>query len=460
MASPKRITALLAGLAAAAAFFAASEANAQSIIRDTEIEEILKQETTPVIAASGLDPKDVHVYILGDKSLNAFAAGGQNIFLFTGMLEQTENPNQLQGVVAHEAGHIAGGHLLRNEMRDAGLKPFLLTMGLGLLAAAAGSPDAAAGLIVSAPEFGAIGAAGYSRSQEAAADQSAATALEKAGLSGRGIVDFFDNYRYEEVFSNARRDQYFIDHPLSEDRIEALRKRAESAPHYSEVDTPEAIARHELMKAKLTAFTEAPQQTLNKYPPSDTSFTARYSRAIAMYMATEPEQALKELDALLKDNPNNPYLYELKGQVLFETNRAEEAEVAHRRSVELKPDAPLLLVNLSQCLITENKPEKVDEAIVDLKKALMIEKNDDAVAWRFLSQAFAAKNMQGEARLASAEERFDEGRLGDAKAFAIRARRDLKRNTPDWRRATDIVLVAATPEDVKQLSHDDEGVPN
>jgi predicted Zn-dependent protease len=461
MASPKRVSKLLAALLATASLSAAPRAfagdQAPPIIRDTEIEEILHKEVAPVIAASGLNANDVHIYIVGDNEINAESAGGQNIFIFTGLLEETENPNQLIGVVAHEAGHISGGHLVRNEMRDAGMKPFLLTMGLGILAAAAGNGGAAAAAIMSAPQMGALGSIGYSRSQEGAADQAAATSLEKAGISGKGIVDFFDKYRYEEVFDNARRDQYFIDHPLSEDRIEALRRRVESAPHYGETDSAEAIKAHELMKAKLAAFMQAPQLTFNKYPASDTSFIARYARAIAYYQATEPQEAVKQIDALIKDYPDDPYLYELKGQVLFESSRAAEAEAAHRRSVELKPGAPLLLINLSQCLIVEGKPAQLDEAVEDLHKALGIENGDDAVAWRLLSQAYDAKNMPGEARLAAAEEHFNLGQLRDAKSFAMRAREMLKRNTPEWRRATDIVLVAATPEDVRELSRADSG---
>jgi predicted Zn-dependent protease len=457
MASPMRTSILLAGLVCLAALFPASQASAQSIIRDTEIEEIIHKEVTPVIAASGLNPDDVHIYIINDNSLNAVTAGGQNIFLFTGMIEQTENPNQLMGVVAHESGHIAGGHLLRNEMERAGLKPFLLTMGLGILAAAAGAPDVGGALIASSGYMGALGSVGYSRSQEGAADQAGATALEKAGLSGKGLVDFFENYRYEEVFENARRDQYFQDHPLSEDRIQSLRKRVEAAAHYGVTDSPESIAQHELMKAKLSAFTEPPQQTFNKYPETDKSYVARYSRAIAYFMSTEPVQALKSLDSLLADYPNNPYLWELKGQVLFESSHPVEAEAAHRRSVELKPGAPILMMNLAQVLIVEGKPAQLDEAVADLRKALLIEKNDDAVAWRFLSQAYDAKNMPGEARLAAAEEHFAQGQMGDAKAFAMRARKDLKPNSAEWRRATDIVLVSATPEDVRELQKGDQG---
>ena len=467
MASPRRVASIVAGLISATTLFAGAQAHAQSLnlIRDTEIEETIKKESTPVIVASGLRPEDVHFYLVGDKELNAFSAGGQNIFLFTGMIQETDSPNQLVGVVAHEAGHIAGGHLVRNDVSRAGLKPFLLTMGLGVLAALAGSPDAAGALIVSSTQMGALGAMSYSRVQEAAADQAAANALEKSGESGKGLLEFFENYRYQEVFSDGRKYEYFRDHPLSEDRIEALRRKVEGAPHYNEVDTPEMVAAHQIMKAKLHAFMDAPQQTFIKYKETDTSFIARYARAIAYYKETEPEKALKQIDGLLADNPNNPYIWELKGQVLLESGRPADAEVAHRKSVELKPDAPLLRINLAQALIAQQQQggtslkdlARLDDAIAELNKALVSEK-DNAVAFQMLSQAYDAKHMDGQARLAAAEAHYAQGELRDAKAFAMRAREKLTKDSPEWRRATDIILVSdPTQDDLRQLARSDRG---
>ena len=180
-------------------------------------------------------------------------------------------------------------------------------------------------------------------------------------------------------FSDARKYQYFRSHPLSADRIEALRRRVEGAPHYGVTDSPEALAEHQIIKAKLDAFMNTPQQTYIKYSEKDTSFVARYARAIAYYQDKNPDKALAAIDSLLKDQPNNPYLWELKGQVLFEFGRAPEAEAAHRRSVELKPDAPLFHINLAQTLIALEKKDRLDEAIVELKKALAVE-NDNAFA--------------------------------------------------------------------------------
>lgn len=454
-AAPAALIALCVGLALPPTAQAQPATAGMNVIRDTEIEEIIHEEADPVFAAAGLNPKDVKVHLVGDKTLNAGAAAGENLFFNTGLVQETQNPNQLIGVIAHETGHTAGGHAVRSgEMQAAGMKPFLLTMGLGILAAAAGAPEAAAALMSSAPQFGAIGALGYSREQEARADQAAVTYLEKARISSKGLVDFFDNFRYEEVFSEARRFPFFQSHPISSERIELLRRRAEEQSNYGKTDTPEAIAKHALMKAKLDAFMNPPNLTFAKYKESDTGFPARYARAIAYYKALDTDKAIKAIDALIADQPNNPYLYELKGQVFFESGRIKEAEGPHRRSVELKGDAPLLRVNLAQTLLAESDPEKTDQAINYLEGALALEK-DNAFAWRLMSQARDSRGEKGAARLAAAEEQFSNGDMNQARIFAMRARELLPKNTPEWRRATDIVLVAdPSKDDIKAVRGD------
>jgi predicted Zn-dependent protease len=431
--------------------FAQSDAGI-SIIRDTEIEEILHEDADPIFRAAGLDPKAVQIHIISDPQLNAFSAGGQQLFLNTGLILETKTPNQLIGVMAHETGHIAGGHIARSgAMGRAAAMPMIVSIGLGVLAALAGAPDAAAALVFSSGYFGELSMLGYSREQESRADQAAATYLEKAGMSGRGLVDFFNNFRYQEVFDDAKKYPFFRDHPLTDDRIEALAVRVQQQPHYDAVDAPEAIARHEVMKAKLEGFLDGAGQVQQDYPDTDTSFPARYARAIALYRLTETEPALKAIDALIADHPNNPFLWELKGQVLFEAGRAKEAEAPHRRSVELDPDAPLLRINLGQALIAENDPPKLDEAILQIRRALGPEP-DNALAWRLLSEAYDSKGDPGMARLAAAEQNFYLGQLLEARTFAFHARELLKKNSPEWRRATDIILASKpTPDQLKQL---------
>jgi predicted Zn-dependent protease len=428
-------------------------AQGESLIRDTEIEEILRKDSEPILNAAGIDSKNVQILIIGTKELNAFAAPRVMGFT-TGLIMESKDPNELQGVIAHEVGHLAAGHSVRSgEMQSAGLKPFLLTMGLGLLAAIAGAPDAAAGLAGSASYFGALGAIGYSREQESRADQAGASLLDKAGLSGKGLVEFFDNFRYQEVFDRARQYAYFRDHPISSDRIEALRNRVEKQPNYDKSDSADAQAEHDIMKAKLVGFMN-PQVAITKYDEKATDYPSRYARAIAYYQLKEPDRAIKLIDALLVDQPNNPYLYELKGQILFEFARTAEAEAPQRKSVELKPEAPLLRVNLGQTLIALDDKKKVAEGIAELKRSLTQEE-DNAVAWRLLAEAYDKVGEDGLARLATAEYNFNIGDKRQARVFAMRAREMLTKGTPEWRRATDIVLVAEpTREDLRDLARE------
>ena len=420
-----------------------------TLIRDTEIEEILHRQSAPIFAAAGIDPKGIQIVLIGSKDPNAAAAPGV-MMVTTSLILQADNPNELQGVIAHEIGHLAGGHSFRSgDYTKAGMVPMILTMGLGVLAAVAGSGDAAAGLLSSAPMFGAIGAAGYGREQESRADQAGATLLEKAGLSGRGLAEFFDKYRYQEVFSQMRRYKYFIDHPLFSARIEALQVRVAGLPHYYKKDSPEALAEHEIMKAKLDGFIN-PQVSLTKYDEKDTSYPARLARAIAYYQLKEPEKALKRVDALIVEQPNNAYLYELKGQILFEFGQQEAAEAPQRKSVALRPNSPLLRLNLGQTLISLNSRQKTEQGIVELKTALTQE-NDNATGWRILAEAYDKHGDEGLARLATAEMEYNIGDMRKAREFAIRARERLPKDSADWRRATDIVLVSnPTGDDLRR----------
>ncbi len=453
MNSLARFASRLTTAATAAAFVlaVAGPASAQSAIRDTEIEGIIRGWSDPVFVAMGLDPAEVEVLLINDPTLNAFAIGGRVMGLNTGMILATETPNELLGVIAHEAGHIKNRHLLRDGASNAGMQPFLMSMALGALAVVAGAPGAGAALIGSSQYFGTLGALRYMQSQEGEADITGARALEGAGESGRGLVEFFENMRSQEVFSEARRYPYFRSHPLSGQRIEALRRPVEAAAHYNTTDSAERLADHALVVAKIRAFMDAPNLTLRTYPASDTSRPARYARAIAWYRDGQTDKALAAVDVLLGERADDPYYWELKGQILFEEGRPAEAIDAHARAVALKPDAPLLRVNLAHALIETNDPANLNRAIDELKRAVARE-DDNTLAWRLLSQAYASQGKEGEARLASAEYWFAAGQQEQATQFALRARDMLDRNSNEWRRAMDIVFASgATPADVEDL---------
>jgi predicted Zn-dependent protease len=474
-ASPRRRNALGAAIGVAALALAtlapqspviaqdSDDAPTAGLLSDTEIDETIRQDADPIFAAADLNPKSVRVFVIGDLSkenMNSFVTGGQNMFVSAGLIIQTKSPNELIGVFAHETGHMAGGHLIRSTEGDKQvLATYLLTLGLGIAAAFAGAPDAAGGLLYSAPEFAYLTGAGFTRTQEASADQAAVTYLERSGQSAQGLIDFFDNFRYEEVFSEAKRYRYFDDHPLTDDRIDALQTRAVQQPHYKVVDTPEAVERHQIMIAKLRAYLEQPDEVLLDYPETNTSFPARYARAIAYSRNFEVDKAALLLDALSAERPNDPYIYQVKGQMYFDVGRPADAEAPLRQALALKPNAPELLILLGQTLLAEANTKaddpKVDEAVVHLHKGLAVDPDGQFApfGWLYLSQAYDKKGEDGLARLAAAEENFALGQVGDAKMFAMRARMQLPQGSPEWRRATDIVLVSKpTKEDLRLLA--------
>lgn len=431
-----------------------------NIIRDTEIEELIHKEAAPMWRASGLNPDTVRIVLDGDPDPNAFTAGGTTIYVTTSLIQLTKNPNQLIGVLAHETGHIHDGHVAREAMYKPALATYLLTMGLGLLAAVAGAPDAGAALMYSSDYFATLTALTYSRQQESEADLDAAKFLEAAHMSGRGLVDFFDYYRYQEAFADARKFRFFMDHPLTAERITSLQNKVEKSPYYNVVDAPQAMAEHAIMVAKLKAFMNQPQQTFMDYKETDISFPARYARAIAYYKELETEKAIRLTDALIADYGDSveaPYLYELKGQILFESGHAKEAAESLTKAVALKPKAPLLQIMLAQELIAQEDKSKADAAIAHLKQALDLE-GDNPEAYFFLAQAWAAKGDEGRAVLATAEKNFYLGQMKDARDFAVRARERLPKGSADYTRATDIVLASQpTPQELKQMSQQQGG---
>lgn len=420
----------------------AMPAFAQSLLRDTEIEETMQDYTTPILRAAGLSPSSVDIYLVNDPSLNAFVTRGQNIFLHSGIITQSTTPNQLKGVIAHEAGHIAGGHLVRSDYGSrSAYGAILIAAGIGLAAILAGEAEAGALVLGGSQQFGAIEYLAYSRVNESAADQYAAQYMEATGQSAQGLIDFFDRFRAQEVLSNARRFPYFRGHPLSSDRIDKLRERVEESPYTEVTDTEDEQHRLEMAKAKLRGFLEGPQVVFSKYPPEDQSKPARYARAVAHFKAADLRNAVREVDSLIEDEPQNPYFYELKAQILYESGQREKAIEPARQALKLKPNSPLLEIALAQSLLETSDRSQVEESIVLLKSALTVEKGN-SYAWYTLSRAYGELGQEALAKYAVAEQAYAVGDLQRARSFAQRAQDDLQRGDPQWRRASDIIVVS------------------
>ncbi len=433
----------LAGILSAFALMtSAQSAAAQTVLRDAEIESDLRRYADPIFKAAGLDPTHVDIILLQDSTLNAFVADGQKLHLNSGLILAADTPNQLIGVIGHETGHIAGGHLARSdEAIAAAMRPAYVSIGLGILAIAAGAGDAGAALIAGSQQFAMQSYLGFSRTQEASADQAAFTYLTATQQSAEGLESFFEKFRVQEVLSDQRRDQFFRSHPLSSERIAALRAKVSASPYKDAPDTPENIRALKMMQAKLRGFIDPPQQTFLKYPDTDQSQPARYARAIAAYRIPDLKRAVAETEALIADDPQNPYFEELLGQIYFENGKIPEAVVHHRKSLQLAPNTPLLQINLARALNALETPEATKEAIALLQSAITNDA-DNGFAWRELAIAYERSGDLPMAQLATAESAFTIGDYVRAHEFAQRAQKKLEAGSHAWRRASDIVLIA------------------
>lgn len=416
------------------------------LIRDAETEAWIKLMAYPIFKAAGLNPSSVRVHLIGDNSINAFVAGGQRIFINTGLILKTEYPGEVIGVIAHEAGHIAGGHLARMQRQLAKASTAaIIGMLIGAVAivggAASGEINAAKvgqGILAGNPEIVRRGVLAYQRAQEAAADQAAIKYLERTGTSSRGMLTLFQRLANDTIVSLRYADPYVFSHPLPRSRVALMERFAKKSKFFNKKDSPAITFKHELIKGKLHGFLLRPYETLRLYPPTDTSMRARYARAVAHYRSGDVRKSLAEIKHLLKALPNNPYFWELKGQALFETGRVRESIAPLSKAAKLAPRTGLIRVLLAQAMLGTEDPKYTKAAIGHLKTALRYE-DQTSLLHRQLAIAYARTGKLGLAQLESAEAAVLEGDLALAKEQATRAKKRLKRGSTHWVKANDIL---------------------
>ncbi|MBL4802094.1 MAG: M48 family metalloprotease [Emcibacter sp.] len=412
-----------------------------SILRDAEIERIIRRMAEPIFEVADLDKKSVNTYLINDDSLNAFVAGGQNIFIHSGLLIQAKTANQVIGVIAHETGHITGGHLSRfsDGVRSATVMTLLGAI-LGAAAIAAGSGDAGMALILGGQQIGTRTFLKYSRTQESAADQAGLTFLERSGQSGIGLIDFLDYLGDQELMTARYRDPYAGTHPVSSQRISKLRQRVESSIYFNTPSAPEIIEDFKRLQAKLYGYLKPPYATLNKYPQKDQSLYAKYARAFAYNKQHELDKAIKELNDLLHLYPNDGFFWETKGQVLFENGDILDSITSYRNAVKYQSDEPLIRVSLAQSLIAAEDNQYLDEALTHLKYALSRDPGN-SFAWHQASVAYHRKDNEAMTYYSTAERFLLVGNLRGAMINAKHALDTLPKDTPQWIRAQDILVV-------------------
>lgn len=432
------ITALLAMIAVTVQPVAA-----QSILRDAETEALFSDMVAPLVEVSELDAKDVEVILINSSQINAFVAGGQRMFFYSGTIAAADTAVEIQGIMAHELGHITGGHIIRfNEGIKTATGITILSLILGAAAIAAGAGDAGAGILAAGQQAATGKFLAFSRVQERAADSAGARYLSAAGITGRGSIDFFKKLQnYEFRLGIPQEDSYGRTHPLSGERVTLLRDVYQADPAWDNPPDPEIERRFQRVKAKLLGFTNEPAVTLRKFPESDQSVPARYARAYAWHKSAYPDRALLEVSNLLKDDPNDPYFLELHGQILLESGRPEDAIASLRKAVQLTNNQPLIASLFGHALIATEDETHFEEAQRVLKAAV-VKDNRNPFAWYQLGVVYSQQGDTPRAQLATAESALLQRNYGSAIRSSQIAMSGIPENSPEWIRAQDISLIA------------------
>ena len=409
------------------------------LVRDAEIENLIRDYTTPIFRAAGLGKNAVDVFLVNRNEFNAFVTGTR-MFINTGAIMQSDTPNEVIGVFAHETGHIVGGHLVR--LRDRLERAQILSV-LGLLAgagaAAGGSPEAGAAIALGSGSAIQRDILSYQREEEMAADRTGVTLLNKTGQSGKGMLETFKRLGQNPLFSSGRLDPYALSHPLPRERIALLKTVVEASPNYGKKDSASLQLRHDLARAKIAAYAGGASLVRNLFKKNLNGPAGTYGIAISHFLQGSPKQGLKLMDRLLKKYPNNPYFHEMVGEMYLRSGKAAKAAKAFSKAISLEGGrSGLLRIQLGHALIETNDKRNLDAAIKALKEGIARDKYSSR-GYAYMARAYAAKGDQILAIAATAEEKFLQGDIKSAKQFAARAQPKIKKGSPQWLRLQDIL---------------------
>lgn len=426
---------------------AAAQGRGLSLIRDAEIEATIRAYAEPVFKVAGLDAAAIKVHLVNDNSINAFVTPGMNMFINTGLLIKADTPNQVIGVIAHETGHISGGHLVRiqDELRNATIENILaMIAGIGA-GVATGNAGVGAGTMMMGQGIAMRNVLKYSRTQEASADQAGMGFLDDTHQSARGMLEFFEKLESQMLLNTSSQDPYLQTHPLTRDRVDSVQQHVDHSPYSDAKDSPELIEKHQRMLAKLKGFLWPLDQVMLAYPKTDTSQPARYARAIAFFRVSRMKESLILMDSLLKESPDDPFYIEQKGQILFQNGRLADALPLYQRAVEIRPHEALLRQELGQVQLETEDQRYVKPAIGNLEFAAGMQANDPDV-WRLLAIAYGRDGQLAMSALAQAQEAMAAGDKKEARLQARRAQKGLPSGSPAWMQA-DAIISAAGGQD-------------
>lgn len=416
------------------------------LVRDAETEELMRDYAGPIFDAAGIARQQVDIILVNRNDFNAFVADARRIFINVGVITEAETPGEVIGVLAHETGHITGNHLarLRQALANAQIIAVIgALVGVGAMAAGSSSgqsgvAQSGAGALTAGTGLAQRSLLAYRRGEESVADRAAVTFLEKTGQSAKGMLKTFSRFADQTLFSAQYTDPYAQSHPMPRERLAALETLARKSRYWDRPASPELQARHDMVRAKLIAFTSHPNAVARAYPRSDSSLSAEYARAVVTMRTKSRRETVEAIDKLLRRQPNNPYFHELKGQALLESGNPKAAIGPFRQALALRPREGQFHIWLGFALVAANDNSLLPEAERVLKTGLQMDQNSH-IGYSQLAIALGRQGKTAEADLATARGLMARGDFQAAKRYATRAQKNLKRGTPSWLQADDIV---------------------
>lgn len=441
----KTVTGLICSVLLQSAFLSDASAASISLISDEETEQFLARQLRPVFKAADIPFNRNNIYIVNDDSLNAFVGDGNNMFVHTGTLMKANDENEIAGVLAHETGHIMGGHILRQKIKLQNMQQISLAsmLAAGAAAAATGRADAAIAIMMGTQSSMLNAMLAYQVEEERSADESAVKLLQKTEQSPAGMRNFMKKIDRQNRLNGIAENPYFRTHPVTAERISFLNNAVRQSPFPAPAHPGNEFLR---IKAKLSAFMEEPRKVLQKYPPSDKSIPARYAQAIVFFKMLKLNQSLKILNELIAEEPENPYFHELKGQIFMETGKIKPARIEYQKALSLLPNSALFQINLAQAVLedTPNRDELEHTAEI-LNKSLL--QRPDTYGWLLLSRAYGGLNDTANSNYAAAEYSL---RIGAAETARRQANTALTANpSPQLQLKIDDLLNRIGEEDKK-----------
>ncbi len=441
----KTVIGLICSVLLQSAFLSDASAASISLISDEETEQFLARQLRPVFKAADIPFNRNNIYIVNDDSLNAFVGDGNNMFVHTGTLMKANDENEVAGVLAHETGHIMGGHILRQKIKLQNMQQISLAsmLAAGAAAAATGRADAAIAIMMGTQSSMLNAMLAYQVEEERSADESAVKLLQKTEQSPAGMRNFMKKIDRQNRLNGIAENPYFRTHPVTAERISFLNNAVRQSSFPAPAQPSNEFLR---IKAKLSAFMEEPRKVLQKYPPSDKSTPARYAQAIVFFRMLKLNQSLKILNELIAEEPENPYFHELKGQIFMETGKIKPARTEYQKALSLLPNSALFQINLAQAVLEDNpNRNELEHTAEILNKSLL--QRPDTYGWLLLSRAYGGLNDAANSNYAAAEYSL---RIGAAETARRQANTALTANpSPQLRLKIDDLLNRIGEEDKK-----------